>query len=558
MRKKKTGFVTVRAISGTYAVFLAMNMDVNDARGLMGFAISRTSLDNNEVIWLRGNKTFEALSLPSGLEDANSHDHPFQSFQWADYTVQPDRHYRYKVIPLYGDPGQLKEKTPTELEIKTEALTDSLHEIHFNRSAIASQAFVRHFAGQSLDQAGRAAYEWLGRDLVPALLAFIAKANGPGFQLYAAIYEVEVAESDVWPNILHAFKKVADSGAELHLLCHGVADRTGTMNRKLMNDMGIGNFCTFRANAKLMHNKFIVLCQHGRPLSVWTGSANLTRSGLFGQLNVGHAIHDPDIATTFLKYWQELFIDPPIDAMRAWMEENNPLPTNTSGAMHPFFSPHKGRKVFDWWIKLAESGKPLFMTFPFGIVKGFRQVFDHDDGILRFALLDKYTNGGDEHSRTEVKADIERIRRLPNVGMALGNHIFVDWIDGWHKESEGLGVHVHWIHSKFMLVDPLGEHPLTLTGSANFSLSSVNENDENMVLIRDNQRVADIYFTEFMRLFAHHRFRESVERHIRLFGNATINNWKPQFLFTESAKWVDQHFFPGSEYDIKRRYFAGI
>ena len=69
--------------------------------------------------------------------------------------------------------------------------------------------------------------------------------------------------------------------------------------------------------------------------------------------------------------------------------------------------------MFDWWIALASAPKPLFMTFPFGIVADFRPVFDKDDGVLRFALLDKYVNGGTAASRAAAIADIERIRRLP-------------------------------------------------------------------------------------------------------------------------------------------------
>jgi hypothetical protein len=41
---------------------------------------------------------------------------------------------------------------------------------------------------------------------------------------------------------------------------------------------------------------------------------------------------------------------------------------------------------------------------------------------------------GNTTSRAAAIADIERIRRLPNIGMALGNNIFADWIDGWHQE----------------------------------------------------------------------------------------------------------------------------
>ena len=158
------------------------------------------------------------------------------------------------------------------------------------------------------------------------------------------------------------------------------------------------------------------------------------------------------------------------------------------------------------------------MTFPFGIVKDFRPVFDkkRPDPPLRPARQVRQRRHA--ASRAAAIADIERIRRHANIGMALGNHIFVDWIDGWHQESGGIGVNVNWIHTKFMLIDPLGTKPVTLTGSANWSEPSVTDNDENVLVIRGDKRVADIYFGEFMRLFAHHRFRESVKRHIEEIG----------------------------------------
>ena len=47
----------------------------------------------------------------------------------------------------------------------------------------------------------------------------------------------------------------------------------------------------------------------------------------------------------------------------------------------------------------------------------------------------------------------------------------------------------------------LSDDPIVVTGSANFSEASTNDNDENMLIIRGDERVADIYFTEFNRLF---------------------------------------------------------
>ena len=113
MRKKVSGFVTVRAISGTYVVFLAFDMKEADAKGLMGFAIQRSDLTENETIWLRGNKTFASIHPSTGIEDASSHEHPFHAFQWADYAVKPGYTYKYKVIPMYGTPGHLTDWAAT-------------------------------------------------------------------------------------------------------------------------------------------------------------------------------------------------------------------------------------------------------------------------------------------------------------------------------------------------------------------------------------------------------------------------------------------------------------
>jgi hypothetical protein len=552
MRKKVSGLVTVRAISGTHVVFLALNMKESDAKGLMGFAIQRTDLTEEETIWLRGNKTFASVRPSTGIEDARSREHPFQAFQWADYSAKPGYRYSYRVIPLYGTAGALTEKAGTTVVIDTEPLSGGKHEVHFNRGAIASQAFAKRFPGLTLDEAGAPAYAWLARDLLPGLLAFIARAKDDSYSLRAAIYEMK------WPEVLAAFKAASRAGADVKIIYHAKADDTGKANNKQIDDAQIRSLCVPRKNTKLMHNKFIVLSKGGKPVSVWTGSTNFSRNALHGQLNVGHAIHDRALADRFLAYWTALKSDPASDELKDWAEAENPLPpTGESEVLTPVFSPHRGRAVFDWWIDLANApGRPLFMTFPFGIVTDFRPVYDKNDGVLRFALLDKYVNGGTKTSRAAAIADTERIRRHRNIGMALGNRIFVDWIDGWHLESDPIGVNVNWVHTKFMLSDPLGSKPVTMAGSANWSEASVNTNDENMLVIRGDKRVADIYFGEFMRIFAHHRFRESVARHIKEFGSAAFNTWKPQDLFEDWREWVPTHFKAGSEHEIKRRYFA--
>ena len=63
----------------------------------------------------------------------------------------------------------------------------------------------------------------------------------------------------------------------------------------------------------------------------------------------------------------------------------------------------------------------------------------------------------------------------------------------------------------FVPACPFSIDPIVVTGSANFSDASTNSNDENMLIIRGNRRVADIYFTEFNRLFNHYYLRAVLE-----------------------------------------------
>jgi phosphatidylserine/phosphatidylglycerophosphate/cardiolipin synthase-like enzyme len=75
-----------------------------------------------------------------------------------------------------------------------------------------------------------------------------------------------------------------------------------------------------------------------------------------------------------------------------------------------------------------------------------------------------------------------------------------------------------------------------VTGSANFSKASTNDNDENMILIRGDQRAADIYFTEFNRLFFHYYFRSVVEDTKR-----TGHQDKDGLFLIEDDSWLKKY-----------------
>jgi phosphatidylserine/phosphatidylglycerophosphate/cardiolipin synthase-like enzyme len=103
-----------------------------------------------------------------------------------------------------------------------------------------------------------------------------------------------------------------------------------------------------------------------------------------------------------------------------------------------------------------------------------------------------------------------------------------------------------------MLVDPLSDDPLVITGSANFSKPSQRINDENMLVIRGEKRVADIYFGEFMRVFDHHYARYIV----RLLRDEGRSDQEAGYLKEETAKWLKSHFDSASYKSKRRKYFA--
>ncbi|WP_449080486.1 phospholipase D-like domain-containing protein [Rhizobium sp. 22-785-1] len=119
-------------------------------------------------------------------------------------------------------------------------------------------------------------------------------------------------------------------------------------------------------------------------------------------------------------------------------------------------------------------------------------------------------------------------------------------------------MNVHWVHTKFMLADPLSDDPVVVTGSANFSKASTDNNDENMVVIRGNQRVGDIYLGEFFRLHSHYAFRQAVAIFLMNNPGKTPDDFKQKFLI-EDGDWTADYFTPGdrSAKFARRMYFSG-
>lgn len=533
VRKIQTG-ITVNAIAGSYVVFFGMDLTAAKRPGFRGFAFKRLDHQEGETVWMRGMKTFEATEPhPAKGELFSTRRHPVQSFQWADYSVSPGRRYTYTISALYGDPADLQVRSELEVDVVTETETGATHSTFFNRGSVATQEYARRFENRPPKIAGPGAYEWLSRGLLDALIQFLGRA-GEDWSVHGAVYEFQ------WLDVLLAVKKAHQRGAVVEILfddieaydSKGKAKGPWERNREAIATAKIKSLCKGRANGKLMHNKFFVLSHKGKPKAVWTGSTNLTENGIFGHSNLGHIVEDEDIAAAYLLYWRRLNDDPAVDKdyRQANVDASPSPPAPWNAATTTVFSPRgTNLDALDWYADIAQNaGSALFMTFAFGMHKKFKDVYDQNDSILRMALLEK--PGNNPQTLEQDKRDIQRIRNRPNVVLAIGNRIVTNAFDRWLKEMSRISnhVHVYWIHTKYMLVDPLGTSPIVVSGSANFSKASTDTNDENMLVIRGDKRVADIYLGEYLRLYSHYAFREAVKWHMEKVASGTAENWTPQ------------------------------
>ena len=566
MRQSSTGAVLdVRAIGGLHVVTIAWDfVDENDIRlsRLLGFAIERSELSNGAVVeryYLRGIKRFKTKDegVPPGTPLPTS-EHPIQSFQWGDYTAKPQTTYRYKIVPVYGKPKllELDEDASTTIEVTTEAEVGAVgdggqaaHDVYFNRGAAGSQAYARKFGQDKPDENApdSAQMKWLSRGLYEALTGFIGRAAGSDasdYQLRAALYEFR------YKPIAKAFRAARKAGADVAIRYE--AQSYKDENEETIADAAIKGVCKpLKSRAGIRHNKFIVLIHKGTPLAVWTGSTNISAGGIFGHSNVGHVIWDREISQQYLDYWARL-ADP--DVTRGPLVEANftAEPTPAPGTAPPrdrmlaLFSPRDDKETVEtlhWYGDLmASARRVLCMTFAFDLDKTFFDVLVRNDETLRYAVFDK-----------SLKDDVEeQIDQVKNTVIAAGAKLAAGDLENFVGENlTGFNRNLY-IHDKFMLVDPLGEDPIVATGSANFSPASQHANDENMLIIRGNLRVADIYFGEFMRIFDHLYSRYIVGK-LKKLGT---NDPDAGYLKVEPQSWVPQHFKPGRK-QLRRRYFMG-
>jgi len=582
---KEQGDFKVKAIAGTHTILIAIDCVDERRKGLLGFAFKRgvVGSKNGGPKFLRSQKVFKSVVPdPKNAKDPNdptkparfsTEDHPVQSFLWGDYGAEPGKKYTFSIIPMYGKPGALEPAEPLEFEIRTEKANDKGHGVWFNRGAIASQAFAREFGNigpqppENPDPNDKTT-KWLSRGLLDACLDYI-NSTPKGDGLRVAAYEFTYAP------VINALKNAIDRGVDVRIIYHNTTtdkgktkgpNETGIETAGLKAKIGNKKILFPRSKTKIPHNKFIVRLEGGtKPTMVWTGSTNFTPSGFLGQTNVGHLITDDTTAKQYMDYWKMLKDDPDLAVARdkAVKLTGNPPALIPEKSVARVFSPRHKSDLLKWYAdRVEDAAGSVMFTAAFGVAKQLVPSLAQDCDYLRFILMEKPPTD-------EIKKQLSENRDcIISYGAVLGEmYTFKDGkpvarrpikefdLDKWflkeehfRKKNEGF---VFFLHTKFLLIDPLSDDPLVCSGSANFSSNSLLQNDENMLLVRGDKRVADIYLTEFDRIFRHFYFRD-VANEIEAKGkNAT-----GAFL-EETDKWTDSYFKRNAFKTRRRAMFFG-
>jgi phosphatidylserine/phosphatidylglycerophosphate/cardiolipin synthase-like enzyme len=554
--------LNVRAIGGLHVVTLAWDFNgaqTSKKKDLLGFAIERAEFQAGKEVeryFLRGIKRFEHKDegLLAGTPVPTS-EHPIQTFQWGDYTAKPATAYQFTIIPVYGKPKllELDRDSSTTVDITTEPQVEpgpkgeTRHNVYFNRGVAGSQAYALKFGKTAPDETkpDSEQMKWLSRGLFEALIGFIGRAAGKDatdYKLRAMVYEFR------YLPVGEAFHDAAAAGADVDIRYE--AQTYIEDNEEMIAQAKIKRLCTpQRSRAGVRHNKFIVLIHKEKPVAVWTGSTNISAGGIFGHSNVGHEVWDEGIAGRYVAYWERL-AEP--DVTRAPLVAENlkvePTPKGVElrdDRILTLYCPRDDKDMLEtlnWYAKLMDSARRIMcMTFAFNLDEVFEKVLLKRGDTLRYAVFDK-------NLKDDVADQIEHVR---NTVIACGailkrgdlEHFLGEHLTGFNNNK--------YIHDKFMLIDPLMERPIVVTGTANFSGASQSANDENMLVIPADQRVADIYFGEFMRVFDHLYSRYIVG----VMKEKGTSDPKAGYLKETTEEWLPAHFKAGGRKDLRRRYF---
>jgi phosphatidylserine/phosphatidylglycerophosphate/cardiolipin synthase-like enzyme len=395
-------------------------------------------------------------------------------------------------------------------------------EAYFNRGTLMSQIVSRFVKGDvtvaSLQQfltdlatPGFQARRYLAGDALHEILSFLRDADRRGSAIHAAIYEMNDRE------LVDALKPFGSRG---HVLL-GNGGGTKSWVAEELTAAGLEvrhrDLSHHGKSSPSVHNKFVVESDAsgknaGRTL---TGSTNWTTSGLCTQLNNVLIIEDADIAGRYLDQWDKLVAAG--DDMPPSLKAGNSKPTNHND-ISLYFAATDGEAEFKPVLDLIAGAKQgaLFLMFMPGqspllgaLLDRVRQNDIYVRGVVSTVTTSKNGDIGTVGGQV-VKSGAPPQSFHDNVELPAGisEEDRPSWAETEFNVKQIHAAHLMAIvHSKVIVIDPFSADCAVITGSHNFSVSASQKNDENLVIVRGNTKLAQAYALHINGAYDHYSWR---------------------------------------------------
>ena len=518
--------------------------------GCMGFAVYRIDAQGKET-------ALPAVAVFPGFKRAagdTCEKFPIQKFYWKDVYARlvaektGERAFRYKVVPLTGEPGSLvpmhiPQVISNEVEISAR-VSDTMH-AYFNRGLISTQSISRALQGKPskkglLDHIVnptdtlRAS---LSGDMVEALTDFVARAKSGG-KLYAALYELH--DLELVPLLEKAGKKLSIvlSNAmeqEVRPVGEPKAEVDGNQDaRDRLTKTASAMFSRMLPNNQIGHNKFVVYVDKtGHPRAVLFGSTNWTPTGLCAQTNNTVVLDNAKVAQRYLDYWRQLKADTQQAktdpkalqgaALRTWDGGSKEISLGADGKLTSWFSPNTPKLRSS---STKNETRPPDMADVVKAIGGAKRAvlflvfYPGSPNVAQWAAdaqranKDLFVRGCVTNPSASESFYYELHGITPpkdGKGKQDSRVIAADALDeksapaGWTKEILNAGFAI--IHDKVVVIDPFSDDCAVITGSHNLGHKASFNNDENLVIIRGNRKLAAAYASHVLDVYDHFAWR---------------------------------------------------
>jgi len=529
--------------NGDHACIIWFPDDFKPIPGCRGFALEREIGGKTELVHNFTGFSDDAKPPKAGEEWK----WPVQRYLWWDYFVQVGQKVRYRVIPVVGSnaDGTLNldksgASDPTN-EITISGQTSKNISAYFNKGIIATQWVTRELQAEAskagpktallslIAKPGNKLRDALSGLLRTNLLDILNQALKDKKSIYAALYELND------PDLTAVLKKCGKRANVI--LANGAFNSQkpdeNTAARKDLKKV-INLFDRMVTSGHFAHNKFLVVCDaNGKnATTVVTGSTNWTVTGLCTQANNAVIINDQKVAQAYRDEW---------DLIKA----------AANGYPKEFVTANTKKKTFKvdnadatvWFaptlnqvdmvdaklrIKNAKDGV-LFLFFNPGQKQSdpsnwtLLQAVDDLDGdklYIRGVVNQKIaglTEGEPEPDAGAPKGKQPVQVVTGNKTQQMGKEVLVpaaikEQFGHWEKELLSVGV---MVHSKVVVIDPFGQHPVLITGSHNLGPKASRANYDNMVIIEGEgaRDLAISFAVNIIAIYQEYRWRHYVATH---------------------------------------------